>query len=170
MVPERARAELRRLLDGISTSMVTTIGSDGLLHARPMLLARFEETGQLVFLTHLSSTKREDIDRDARVNATFVSENGDRYVSLSGHAAVARNTSRMHQLWHPTYRAWFPNGPEDRDAAIFTMSIAYADYWKTPTSHVVRIWDALKAITTGRVIESGTRGHVRLKPDTGQSG
>lgn len=149
--------------------MVTTIGSDGLLHARPMLLVRFEESGQLLFLTHLSSTKRDDIDRDARVNVTFVSDKGDRYVSISGHASVTRDEARMRELWNPTYRAWFPNGPEDRDGGIFTVLIAYADYWDTPTSHMVRIWDALKAITMGRVIESGTHGQIELNGDEAKS-
>jgi len=166
--PARESAEdpgLRRLhdlLERIPVAMVTTIAADGALHARPMLLERIEHRS-LVFLTHHSSTKATDLQHDARVNAAFVSDRGDRYVSVSGTASVCRDSARMRALWNPTYRAWFPHGPDDPDAAILTVTIDRVDYWDVPTSRMVRLWSAVKAVATGQVVEAGEHATIDFR-------
>ena len=109
----------------------------------------------LTFLTHLSSEKVREIARDARVNVAFVSDNGDRYVSVSGVATATHDPARMHALWKMSYRAWFPGGPDDPDSAIFTVRVERIEYWDVPTSRVVRLWCAVKALATGQVVEAG---------------
>jgi general stress protein 26 len=155
-----AVAELRRLIDGIPVAMVTTRTGDDRLGSRPMLLERLEPDGSLTFLTHLSSEKVQEIARDPQVNVAFVSDEGDRYVSVSGVAAATHDPARMHTLWNPTYRAWFPKGPDDPDSAIFTVTIEQIEYWDVPTSRLVRVWCAVKALATGEVVEAGEH-HTR---------
>ena len=151
---EAALAELARLIDGIPVAMVTSRADDDMLGSRPMLLERLED-GTLTFLTHLSSQKVHEVARDPRVNVAFVSDKGDHYVSVSGTAAVVHDPARMHALWKMTYRAWFPGGPDDPDSAIFTVRIERIEYWDVPTSRLVRLWCAAKALATGQVVEAG---------------
>jgi general stress protein 26 len=155
-----ALAELARLIDGIPVAMITTLSDDGMLDSRPMLLERMETDGSLTFLTRLSSRKVHEIARDARVNVAFVGDKGDRYISLSGMAEVTHDPVRMHALWKPTYRAWFPGGPDDPDSAIFTVRIERIESWDVPTSRLVRVWCAVKAVATGKVVEAGEH-HAR---------
>lgn len=150
-----ALAELARLIDGIAVAMVTTRTDDGMLGSRPMLLERLEPDGSLTFLTHLSSAKVHEVARDARVNTAFVSASGDRYVSVSGTAAATHDPARMQALWKPTYRAWFPGGADDPDSAIFSVRIERIESWDVPTSRLVRVWCAVKALATGQVVEAG---------------
>jgi general stress protein 26 len=150
-----ALAELARLIEGIAVAMVTTIATDDVLRCRPMLVERLEPDATLVFLTHLSSQKVDDVRRDARVNAAFVSDKGDRYVSIGGTATVVHDETRFRTLWNPTYRAWFPGGPGDPDSAIFAVAIDRVDYWDVSTSRMVRLWGVVKALATGNVSESG---------------
>jgi general stress protein 26 len=151
----RALAELGRLIDGIAVAMVTTRTDDDHLVSRPMLLELLEADGSLTFLTHLSSDKVRQIERDPRVNIAFVSAKGDRYVSVSGIATSTHDPERMKALWKPTYRAWFPGGAEDPDSAIFSVRIEIIDSWDVPTSRLVRVWCAVKALATGQVVEAG---------------
>jgi general stress protein 26 len=151
----RALAELQRRIDGIPVAMVTTIAPDDVLRCRPMLLERLEPDATMVFLTHLSSQKVDDVHHDPRVNVAFVSEKGDRYVSVGGTATVAHDEARFRALWNPTYRAWFPGGPDDPESAIFTVRIERVDYWDVPTTRLVRLWGVAKALATGQVAESG---------------
>jgi general stress protein 26 len=151
----RALAELARLIDGIAVAMVTTRADDNRLGSRPMLLERLEPDGSLTFLTHLSSDKVHEIARDPQVNVAFVSDKGDRYVSVSGAAAATHDPARMRALWNPTYRAWFPGGPDDPDSAILSVRIEVIEYWDVPTSRLVRVWCAVKALATGQVVEAG---------------
>lgn len=152
---EKALAELARLIDGVPVAMVTTIADDGQLGCRPMLLERLETAGALIFLTHLSSQKVHEVERDPRVNVAFASAKGDRYVSVSGTAEARHDPERMHALWNATYRAWFPKGPDDPDSAILTVEIGRIEYWDVPTSRLVRVWCAVKAMATGGVVEAG---------------
>ena len=150
-----ALVELARLIEGIPVAMVTTITDDDQFGSRPMLLERLESDGSLTFLTHLSSQKVHEVTRDPRVGVAFVSGTGDRYVSVSGTAIVTHDPARMHALWKATYRAWFPGGPDDPDSAIFTVRIERIEYWDVPTSRLVRVWCAVKALATGQVVEAG---------------
>jgi general stress protein 26 len=152
---DTALAELARLIEGIPVAMVTTRSDDDRLGSRPMLLEKLEPGGALTFLTHLSSQKVHEIARDPRVNVSFVSDSGDRYVSVSGTATATHDPARMHALWNVTYRAWFPQGPDDPDSAILTVRIERIEYWDVPTSRLVRLWCAAKALATGQVVEAG---------------
>jgi general stress protein 26 len=160
---DRAIAELERLVDGIPVAMVTTIAADAALRSRPMLVERPGDEGHdgdarhptLIFLTHRSSHKASEIERDPRVNVAFVSDKGDRYVSVSGRATTAHDPARMKALWNPTYRAWFPGGPDDPDSAILTVVIDRVEYWDVPSSRLVRLWGVVRALATGEVAEAG---------------
>jgi general stress protein 26 len=151
----RAVDELTRLVDGIPVVMVTTVAGDGALRSRPLLLESLEPDGSLIFLTHLSSQKVAELSDDARVNVAFVSDKGDRYVSVSGTGTTTHDPARMHALWNPTYRAWFPNGPDDPDSAILTVTIDRVEYWDVPSSRLVRLWGVVRALATGQVAEAG---------------
>jgi general stress protein 26 len=158
---EHAAEALRPLIDGIPVAMVTTVAADGALRCRPMLLTRLESDATLVFLTHVSSQKTDEVQHDARVNVAFQSDKGDRYVSVSGTATVAHDVPRMRDLWNPTYRAWFPSGVDDPDGAVMTVRVDYVDYWDVPSSRLVRVWGAVKALATGEVVESGDSGRIK---------
>ena len=155
--PARRRAvdELTRLVEGITVVMMTTVADDGVLRSRPLLLESLEPDGTLVFLTHRSSQKVAELARDARVNVAFVGGKGDRYVSVSGTGTTTHDPARMRTLWNPTYRAWFPNGPDDPDSAILTVAIDRVEYWDVPSSRLVRLWGVARALATGQVAEAG---------------
>ena len=142
------------------TATTTVLGS------RPMLLERLEPDGSLTFLTHLSSDKVQQVARDPRVNVAFVSDRGDRYVSVSGTVTVTHDPARMQTLWKPTYRAWFPGGADDPDSAIFSVRIEVIDSWDVPTSRLVRVWCAVKAARH----RSGGRGRRPSHPRSALSG
>jgi general stress protein 26 len=152
---DRAIAELQRLIDGIPVAMVTTVAADNALRCRPMLLERVQPDATLIFLTHLSSQKVDEARHDPRVNVAFVSAKGGCYVSVSGTVTIRHDPARMRELWSPTYRAWFPHGPDDPDSAIFTVRIDRVEYWDVPASRLVRLWGVVRALASGEVAEAG---------------
>jgi len=164
----KALAELTRLIDGIGVVMVTTHAGDGLLRSRPMLLERLEPDGSFIFLTDLTSQKIAEVTRDPRVNLAFVGDKGDRYVSVSGTGAATHDADRMRALWNPTYRAWFPNGPDDPDSAILSVRIDRVEYWDVPSSRLVRLWGVVRALASGQPAEAGDHQVLRFgeRPET----
>ena len=159
---DRARAELARLIDGIPVAVLTTVAVDGQLRSRPLLVEQLEPDGSLIFLTHLSSQKVAELSADPRVNVAFVSDNGDRYVSVMGTGTIVHDPERMRAMWNPTYRAWFPHGPDDADSAILTVTIGRVEYWDVPSSRLVRLWGVVRAAATGQVAEAGEHGTIEF--------
>jgi general stress protein 26 len=162
MAGPNAVAEFKRLVDGITVVMMTTVAIDDLFRSRPMLLECVEPDGSLTFLTHMSSQKVEELERDPRVNVAFVGDGGDRYVSASGVACVIRDGARIQELWNPTYRAWFPGGAEDPDIAVLTVDVQRVEYWDVPSSRLVRLWGVVRALAGGAPAEAGDHRTIEL--------
>jgi general stress protein 26 len=150
-------AEFARLVEDITVVMLTTHAADGSLRSRPLLLERIDPSGDLLFLTHRSSQKVGDVERDERVNVAFVNADGTRYVSVAGRAHLTTDRAQASELWRPSYRAWFPKGQEDPDLAVLTVTIDSVDYWDVPSSRLVRWWDAARAIATGTPAQTSER-------------
>jgi general stress protein 26 len=94
--------------DGIA--MLTTIGTDGRLEARPMGLQDFDDENRMWFFTEYDAPKVEQLAADSRVLLTFSSKN---YVSVHGTARVVRNAARQQELWDASVKAWMQCKPTD---------------------------------------------------------
>jgi general stress protein 26 len=157
-----AVAELLRLAKGISVVMVTTMGDEGRFRSRPMLVERIDPDGTIVFLTHLSSHKTHEVSADPRVHVAFVGSDPERYVSVSGSGRVSHDRDMIHGLWNPTYRAWFPDGPDHPDVGVLAVTIDRVEYWDVPSSRLVRLWGVARALATHKPAEAGDHGVVDL--------
>jgi len=76
------------------------------------------------------------------------------YLAVAGSAYASRDPELIRRLWHPTYRAWFPDGKDDREATALRVVVDRVDYWEPPRSRFVRLFDAVKALATRRAVET----------------
>jgi general stress protein 26 len=60
----------------------------------------------------------------------------------------------IHRLWQPTYRACFPVGKDDREAAALRVTVDRVDYWEPPRSRSSRVVQAVKAVVTCRAVDT----------------
>src|SRR6185503_14484125 len=102
--------ELRELVSRLDTALLTTLDAEGRFHTRPMQLQRSDEDGVLWFATSLESGKIDDLRRDARCGVAFL--HSSTYVSMSGRAEIVRDPQLARELWDASWRAWFPEGPD----------------------------------------------------------
>ena len=160
--------KLHKLIHDIRMAMLTTVDETGRLHSRPMATIEFEGfNGELWFFTQASSPKVDEVDRDQHVNVSYSSPKDQRYVSLSGTAQLVRDLEKIHELWNPFYRAWFPEGIEDPELALLKVTLEHAEYWDAPTSGVVRLVGLAKALATGKTYEPGDNRKLTLEPSHG---
>jgi general stress protein 26 len=159
---QRAVADLARLIDGITVVMVTTQTGDETLRSRPMLVEQLQDDATLLFLTHRSSHKVLEISEHPQVNVAFVGARGDRYVSVSGSGRITHDREQIRRLWNPTYRAWFPGGPDDPELGVLTVQIGRVEYWDVPSSRLVRLWGVVRALATGQPAEAGEQGMLEF--------
>lgn len=141
------RLELQELLEGIDVAMLTRRGSDGVLRARPMATLECGYDGDLWFFTDVRSLEVSELERTTDVCVSFSMPADQRYVSVSGKAQVVRDAARIHSFWRPSFRAWFPDGPESSNLALLKVLVEEAQYWDMPTRKLVQLVGFVRAIT-----------------------
>jgi general stress protein 26 len=89
-----------------------------------------------------------------------------RYLSIFGQARVLDDRARIRALWKEPYRAWFPGGPDDRDAVLIAVAADYAEFWDTSGVNKLKyLFEAAKAYASGirpEIDEGEQHGRTRL--------
>jgi general stress protein 26 len=120
--------------------MLTAIDGRGRLVARPMQARVLDDDPAVYFLTHASSAKIHDIKSRRRIGLTFTGPNSA-YLSITGPAALIQDAALIQRLWNTTFRAWFPDGVDDRETTAIQFVIEQADNWQARTTVVVDAGD-----------------------------
>jgi len=146
------RHRVRALIERAGVAMLMNVDERGTHIGRPMLPLFVRNDPHIYFLTHQSSRKVMQLAARPQVGLTIIGANC--YVVMAGSADLSRDPGLIRRLWSPTYRAWFPEGKDDREATAIRVVVERIDYWEPPTSQVVRLVQAVKAVVTRRAVET----------------
>ena len=146
------RQRIRALIERAGVAMLMNVDERGTHIGRPMLPLFVRNDPHIYFLTHQSSRKVMQLAARPQVGLTIIGANC--YVVMAGSADLSRDPGLIRPLWSPTYRAWFPEGKDDREATAIRVVVERIDYWEPPTSQVVRLVQAVKAVVTRRAVET----------------
>jgi general stress protein 26 len=155
--------KLAELIDGIEYAMLTTVMPDGTLRSRPMATQKAEFDGTLWFFCDKDSAKVHEVQHDRHVNVSYADPDDNRWVSVSGTAAVVRDRGTIERLWTPAMKAWFPDGPTDPNIALLRVDAQQAEYWDQPSSKMVQLIGLVKATLTGQRYDPGENEKINLK-------
>ena len=148
--------KLREMMKDIDLCMLTTVDESDNLHSRPMSLnGDVDEEGNLWFFTSSNSHKASEIERNPKVNVSFVDTGDQHYVSISGTAQLVHDRNKIKELWKPVLKAWFPDGPDQSDVALLKVKMTKAEYWDGPSSTIAQAVSFVSAIFTGKQVELG---------------
>jgi len=144
------RQRLRTVIQDSGVAILMTFDEHGIAAGRPMLPLFMANDPDIYFLTHHGSRKVAQIAARPRVALTVVASGT--YLFITGQADLSRSTHLIEALWHPSYRAWFPNG--ETDVSVVRVRVERVDYWEPPRSRVTRVFQAARAMVTGRAVET----------------
>jgi general stress protein 26 len=153
---------LRELIKDIDFAMMTTVDEDGSLRSRPMSTQKEPFDGDLWFFTEARAPKVDEIQREHEVNLAYADPKHQRYISLSGRAQLVIDDAKKRQLWEPTHKIYFPNGPEDPNVALLRVVVNKAEYWEAGSNAVGRLIDFAKALVTGDHEQLGENQKLNL--------
>ena len=143
----------------IGVAMVTTLDvSSQLLTSRPMMPLEMDDKASLWFFTSNATCHGLALDR---VNVSFAEPKSASYVSFSGRAAVVSDRTRIHALWTPMAKPWFPKGEDDPTLVLLRVDCEAAEYWDSTSSKVVRMLSLAASTITGEPIRMGEHQHVK---------
>jgi general stress protein 26 len=150
------------LISEIRFAMLTTAAQDGTFDSRPMATQKKEFDGVLWFLTAQDSRKVDEVIADAHVGLMYADTKDQSYVTIKGRANVSRNKEKIHELWSPMYKAWFPGGEDDPQIRVLRIDVDEAEYWEASDSKIVRSLKYLAAAATKGAVDVGTHGTVNV--------
>jgi general stress protein 26 len=148
------RHRVRDLLQQSEVAMLLTFGSGEVHAGRPMLPLWLLEDPNIYFLTHRESRKVAQVNERLHVALTVI--NADCYLVVLGLAYASQDPALIRRLWRPSYRAWFPAGSGDREAAVLRI-VTKVNYWELPRGRVRRLFQAVTAVVTRQPVETPMR-------------
>jgi general stress protein 26 len=149
---EAERHRVRTLIERAGVAVLMNVDEEGGHIGRPMLPLLVQNDPHIYFLTHQSSRKVTQLAVRPQVGLSIVSTNC--FVVAAGSAQLSRDPELIRRLWSPTYRAWFPEGKDDREATVIRVAVERIDYWEPSSKRVVRLAQAVKAVLTRRAVET----------------
>jgi general stress protein 26 len=153
------------LLSGYHTVMLVTAGASSTCHIRPMAVARVDKNTDLWLFTSRDSAKVREIEADSEVQV-IGQEGWTNCLVLAGRASIEEDRSLIHELWKPSFKAWFPNGADDPDIVLLRIKAEQAEYWDNTGMNQFRfLYQSIKALATGTtpdIQEGEQHGKVAL--------
>ena len=146
------RQRVRALIERAGVAMLMNVDEKGTHIGRPMLPLFIQSDPHMYFLTHQNSRKVVQLAVHPQVALSVISANC--FIVVAGSADLSRDPGLIRRLWSPTYRAWFPDGKDDREATVIRVAVDRIDYWEPPSNRVVRVAQAVKAIVTRRAVDT----------------
>jgi general stress protein 26 len=148
---EGSKQELAELLHDYDTAILTTRDGQGHFHARPMAVQRRPFEDALWFATRKGSAKIDELRADPECGVAFYKGgHSATYVSLSGHAEVVQDRAKIHELWEPSWKGWFPEGPDSDEVVLIRVEPTRAEYVHPKTGKLRVFAAALTRAVTGR--------------------
>ena len=153
---EKKLEQLYGLVEGIEIAMLTTRRMDGHLVSRPMATQAPAAGADLWFVTDGETDKLDELQHDPHVNVSYYKDRTREWVSVSGTARVVTDRARIHELYRPDWKAWFPDGgpgrdggPDDPRLALIAVDAHSVVYMVSNTPRPVVLFEVVKGMITG---------------------
>ena len=143
------RQKVWDLIKDIRIALMVTTGDAGALRGRPMAAMNKTFDGVLWFASRDGAPKLGEISDHAPVLLAYSEPKSQNYVSVSGNAAIVRDTAKVKELWSEAMRVWFPKGAEDPSITLIKVTVESAEFWDAPSSAWVYAMGYAKARITG---------------------
>ena len=152
------------LIKDIKFGMLTHRHSSGMMHSCPLTTQnkKIDENSLLYFFISRKSETAAALMTDANVNVAYAHPGDDRYVSVSGKAAIVEDQAKKEELWSSFAKAWFPGGVNDPDLALLEVSIQHAEFWDVTESKMVQLAKMATAAITGKQPNLGEHKELNL--------
>lgn len=159
------RTELQKLYDLIQDmdiAMLVTRRPDGHLNSRAMDTQKLAAGADLWFCTSEGEGKLKEIEADPHVNLSYYNSKTREWISVSGLARVSRDRQKIHELYQPDWKAWFPEEgdprhgtPDDPRIVLIGVDVHAAVFFEVTKPRPVVLYEVAKGWLTGTMPDVG---------------
>jgi general stress protein 26 len=164
-------AELEKLfshIDDIEVAMMVTRRADGHLQSRAMATQKRASGADLWFVTLDGAHKLRDIESDPHINLAYYKDRTREWISVSGIASVTRDRAKIHELYAPDWKAWFPKEEDPRHGTaddprmvLIGVDVHAAVFLEVNKPQPVVLFEVVKGWVTGSTPELGEVHTIR---------
>lgn len=156
--PKDDQARVHDLLADFSTVMfITSEGEKSAVHARPMSIAKLDDDCTLTFLTSVDSAKVHEARKDPVGHV--VAQSKAVFLSIRGSLEVVRDRNRIHDVWSPADKVYFPKGKDDPAICLVVMHPEKAEIWDVSgVKGIAYLFAAARALLSGERPSHGGAG------------
>jgi general stress protein 26 len=162
---ESTKRELEKLyahIDDIEIAMMTTRRSDGHLQSRAMATQKRADGADLWFVTLEDTQKLRDLAADPHINLSYYKDGTREWISVSGIASITRDRRKIHELYAPDWKAWFPKegdarhgSKDDPRMVLIGVDVHAAAFLEVNQPRPVVLYEVVKGWLTGATPEIG---------------
>jgi general stress protein 26 len=166
----RMNPDLEKLHDQINDieiAMMTTRRPDGHLQSRAMATQKRAAGADLWFVALDDSEKLRDLAADPHVNLSYYKDRTREWISVSGIAHVTRERTKIHELYAPDWKIWFPRGDDPRHGTkddprmvLIGVDVHAAVFLEVNKPQPVVLFELVKGWITGTTPELGETHRV----------
>ena len=146
---------IQAMVKDIKYTMMTTRNDENHLHSCPM---NTTETSigakEIWFIGHKPSETVDNIKQNPEVNLAYVTQESDKYLSISGTAELVEDEEKLNELWSVMYNAYFEQGKEDPMVQLIKIVPHGAEYWANGNAITSAVKMAAAALTDNAVEKS----------------
>lgn len=114
--------------------------------ARPLSARVHRAENAIYFLVNAEGAKNAQLERFPKVTMAWSDNSGYKYVTVSGHANVSDDRSKIERLWEKTDEAWWDT-PEDPEIRLITVVPDEAELWDSPGKIAATVKMVIAAVT-----------------------
>jgi general stress protein 26 len=165
------KQELEKLyshIADIEIAMMTTRRADGHLQSRAMATQKRALGADLWFVTLDTAPKLRDLDNDPHVNLSYYKDRTREWVSVSGVASVTRDRAKIHELYAPDWKMWFPKEGDPRHGTqddprmvLIGVDVHAAVFLEVNKPQPVVLFEVVKGWLTGSTPDLGEVHTIR---------
>lgn len=159
---EEAVKKFRDLVKEINVCMFITNHPTDESHTRPMATIDVEENGTLWFFTDIRSIKVEEVSQEKQVHLTYAHPGRSSYMDVTGITRIVTEREQIREKWKPLVKAWFPEGPEDKNLALMSVVPTEVYYWEAESGRMVEFFKMAASVVTGKRLAEGTEGSLKI--------
>jgi general stress protein 26 len=154
-------------IDDIEIAMMTTRRADGHLQSRAMATQQRAEGADLWFVTLEGTQKLRDLAADPHVNLSYYKDRTREWISVSGTVTLTRDREKIHELYAPDWKTWFPKEGDPRHATkddprmvLIGVDVHAAIFLEVNKPQPLVLFEMVKGWVTGSTPEIGEMHRV----------
>ena len=132
---------------------------------RPMSFQKFDDNGDIWFLSAVDSHKNEEVKEDPMVQLLFQASAHAGFLSLYGTTTTTTDKQKIDELWNPLVKTWFTEGKDDPRIRVIQFSPTQGYYWDNKHGAAVAFVKMAAGAVLGKTFDDSIEGKLEPAED-----